>query len=278
MTSWIVLIASNYPQHWKIAKSNGFWDMTSRRDVALGDTVYFWQAGGSILSQCTATSSAYPMTAEDAEPWEDSGEREYVARFHFDCLSESPKAQPRWGELQKQWSKPYPLQLRSFSDPADEAVIAQYFDSFPVSKPFSDAEREDELKRLGFDLRTFALRAIAQRQGQQGFRRLLLNAYGRRCAVTGTSTESVLEAAHIARYLGQQSNKTSNGLLLRADIHTLFDLHRVTVTPSLVARVDPALGTPYVELDGTTVHVPTRPRDQPMAELLADHNAECDWL
>lgn len=278
MTSWVILIASSYPQHWKIAKNHGFWDMTSRRDVSLGDTVYFWQAGGSVVSQCTATSAAYPMTGQDAEPWEDSGEREYVARFHFDCLSESPLAQPRWGELQAQWPKPYPLQLRSFSNPADEAVLAQYFDSVPVSRPFSDTEREDELKRLGFDLRTFALRAIAQRQGQQAFRRSLLSAYGRRCAVTGTSTESVLEAAHIARYFGKQSNKTSNGLLLRADIHTLFDLHRLTVTPDHVVRVDPVVGSPYVELDGVTLHAPMGTRDQPLTELLADHNAECDWL
>lgn len=278
MTSWVILIASNYPQHWKIAKKHGLWDMTSRRDVALGDTVYFWQAGGSILSQCTATSSAYPMSSQDAEPWEDSGEREYVARFHFDCLSESPKAQPRWGELQKQWAKPYPLQLRSFSDPADEAVIAQYFDSAPVSQPFNDAEREEELKRLEFDLRTFALRAIAQRQGQQGFRRSLLSAYNRQCAVTATSTESVLEAAHIARYLGQQSNKISNGLLLRADIHTLFDLHRVTITPNYVFRVDPTLSSPYLELDGKGIHLPGKDVDHPMTALLAEHNAACDWF
>lgn len=278
MTSWVVLIANNYPQHWNIAKEHGFWDMTSRREVALGDTVYFWQAGGSILSQCTATSSAYPMTAQDELPWEDSGEREYVARFHFDLLSESPQAQPRWGQLQKQWTKPYPLQLRSFSDPKEEAVIAQYFDSAPVSRPFSDAERNDELERLGFDLRTFALRAIAQRQGQQSFRRALLSAYSRRCAVTGTSTESVLEAAHISRYFGQQSNKTSNGLLLRADIHTLFDLHRVTVTPDHVVRADPALGPPYIEFDGSIIHVPVRPREQPIQDLLADHNSACDWF
>lgn len=278
MTSWVVLIASNYPQHWDIAKKHGFWDMTSRHDVALGDTVYFWQAGGSILSQCTATSSAYPMTSQDVEPWEDSGEREYVARFHFDCLSESPKSQPRWGELQQQWDKPYPLQLRSFSNPAEEAVIAQYFDSTPVSQPFNDTEREKELERLGFDSRTFALRAIAQRQGQQGFRRALLSAYHRRCAVTGTATESVLEAAHIARYLGQQSNKTNNGLLLRADIHTLFDLHRVTVTPEYVFRTDPALSSPYTELDRAGIHLPGKPNDQPMRELLDEHNAACDWL
>lgn len=66
-------------------------------------------------------------------------------------------------------------------------------------------------------------RLVTLRQGQPGFRKKLLEAY-RRCAVTGCTIEAVLEAAHISPYRGTRTNHVTNGLLLRADIHTLFDL------------------------------------------------------
>lgn len=278
MTSWVVVIAGTHPQHWEIAKKHAFWDMTSMHKVALGDTVYFWQGGGSLLAQCTATSPASPIVEDDPLPWEDSGERHYVARFHFSCLSDSPSSQPRWGDLQQQWGKRYPLQLRFFTDRAAEQVLAAYFDSEPVGDPYDDDERERELERLGYDRRTFAMRAIAQRQGQPAFRNALLKAYGGRCAVTGTGAESVLEAAHIAAYKGTHSNYVYNGLLLRADIHTLLDLDRITVTPDYVVRVDPSLGSPYAELDGRDLLLPQHEKDRPEGQLLQEHNARCSWL
>lgn len=64
---------------------------------------------------------------------------------------------------------------------------------------------------------------VTLRQGQPGFRNALMDAYERRCAVTGCMIEDVLEAAHILPYAGPHTNHVTNGLLLRADIHTLFD-------------------------------------------------------
>lgn len=278
MTSWVSIIDSKYPQHWEIAKQHGFWDMTSSQKVSLGDTVYFWQGGGSLVSQCTATSSYFPLIGAEQLPWEDSGEREYKARFTFAVESEEPNAKPAWGDLQKQWGVLYPPQFRSFDDPAEESVLSQYFNTTPVPNPYRDQERDEEMARLGLDLRTFDLRSIARRQGQKEFRNKLMRAYGNRCAVTGTSTESVLEAAHISRFLGAHTNRTSNGLLLRADIHTLFDLHRITITPDLVVRVDRGLTAPYLQLDKSPLRVPSGLAECPLATKLAEHNAECDWL
>ncbi|WP_338751860.1 HNH endonuclease [Janibacter alittae] len=278
MTSWVAIIDSKYPQHWEIAKQHGFWDMTSAHKVSLGDTVYFWQGGGSLVSQCTATSSYVPLTGAEQLPWDDSGERDYKARFTFDLESEAPITEPAWSDLQKQWGGLYPPQFRSFDDSVQEAVLSQYFDTTPVPNPYRDQEREEEMSRLGLDLRTFDLRSIARRQGQKEFRNKLMRAYGNRCAVTGTSTEFVLEAAHISRFLGAHTNRTNNGLLLRADIHTLFDLHRITVTPGLLVRVDQSLGTPYVRLDSAQLRVPVKPVERPLAAKLAEHNAECSWL
>ena len=76
-----------------------------------------------------------------------------------------------------------------------------------------------------------ALRAIRIRRGQTAFRAKLIEAYDRRCAITGCAVEAVLEAAHIYPYRGSQTNPTSNGLLLRADLHTLFDCGLLAINP-----------------------------------------------
>ena len=72
-------------------------------------------------------------------------------------------------------------------------------------------------------------RMIANRKGQPAFRAALRNAYGRRCAISDCDVVDVLEAAHICPYQGPDTNKVVNGILLRADIHTLFDLGLIVI-------------------------------------------------
>jgi hypothetical protein len=72
--------------------------------------------------------------------------------------------------------------------------------------------------------REFDLRAIAMRKGQAAFRQMLMDAYGGRCAVTGTDVGHAIEAAQICPYNGLDTNVVQNGILLRADWHVLFDL------------------------------------------------------
>lgn len=79
------------------------------------------------------------------------------------------------------------------------------------------------------------------RLGQGAFRVLVTDAYQRRCAVTGEKTLPVLEAAHIKPYAENGPHRISNGLLLRSDLHTLFDLGYITVTPDLHLEVSPRL-------------------------------------
>jgi uncharacterized protein YjbI with pentapeptide repeats len=69
------------------------------------------------------------------------------------------------------------------------------------------------------------------RQGQSKFRKALLNAYNGRCVITGCNIEAALEAAHIIPYCLTKDNNILNGLLLRADIHTLFDFNLVVINP-----------------------------------------------
>ncbi len=131
---------------------------------------------------------------------------------------------------------------------------------------------------LGEDLRARAYREVVRRQGQRLFRRRLLDAYDNRCAVTGTVEPNVLEAAHIHRYMGPHSNIESNGLLLRADIHTLFDLYLLTIEPTqgaphvvLSRSVSDAV---YTSLAGPLNHLPSSPRHHPDPRALAEHNRE----
>jgi len=98
--------------------------------------------------------------------------------------------------------------------------------------PFDPANQEDGRKQIE--------RMVTLRQGQRSFRNALMNAYERRCAVTGCAVDDILEAAHISPYLGKHTNHVTNGLILRADIHTLFDrgLIKVGSDYRITARSD----------------------------------------
>jgi putative restriction endonuclease len=123
------------------------------------------------------------------------------------------------------------------------------------------------------DARRRVLAAIVRRQGQGAFRQALLDAYDGRCAVTGCNVEATLEAAHIVPYRGPQSNQLANGLLLRADIHTLFDLGYLAIDSSTMCiRLAPELSdTAYSPLDGTRLRLPADGRARPSIEALNQH-------
>lgn len=84
-------------------------------------------------------------------------------------------------------------------------------------------------------------RAIQTRRGQAKFREALLAAYNRRCAVTGCSIVELLEAAHIRPHAEQPDYSISNGLLLKADIHTLYDLKLLSIDQHCVVHLAAAL-------------------------------------
>lgn len=97
------------------------------------------------------------------------------------------------------------------------------------------------------------------RKGQRAFRDALVKAYEGRCAVTGVATNEVLQAAHILDYRGTQSNVASNGVLLRADVHLLFDNYLIGINPSSY-RIEVNAGVPdgvYTALDGKQLLLPS---------------------
>jgi len=99
------------------------------------------------------------------------------------------------------------------------------------------------------DLREKVWHEIKKRRGQGAFRSKLLHRYGGRCLVTGCEVVAVLEAAHIDPYRGEGNNHPGNGLLLRADIHTLFDLNLLGIEPnSLRIQLHPDITEKYGKL------------------------------
>lgn len=102
------------------------------------------------------------------------------------------------------------------------------------------------------DSRVTVQRQIKARRGQQAFRDALRDRYGDLCLVSGCRLVDIVEAAHIKPYRGEQDNDPANGLLLRADLHTLFDLNLLGIEPdTLTVRVHPsAQEEGYAEFDG----------------------------
>lgn len=123
------------------------------------------------------------------------------------------------------------------------------------------------------DARNEIYRQIVQRQGQAKFRAQLITAYGARCAITGCDLIESLEAAHIKPYLGVHTNSVNNGLLLRADIHTLFDLGLIRINPGdmtvvLAAKVQESQ---YKLIAGLRIRLPNDSSLHPDIEALRLH-------
>ena len=115
------------------------------------------------------------------------------------------------------------------------------------------------------------------RLGQQAFKSLVLTSYRRSCAITGNRVEPVLQAAHIQSVADGGLHRVDNGLLLRSDVHILFDRgylgidpkHRLHVSPRL--REDFGNGDEFYRKAGTFIALPDRKVDRPSAEAVTWH-------
>jgi putative restriction endonuclease len=117
------------------------------------------------------------------------------------------------------------------------------------------------------------------RLGQGAFRVVVTDAYARRCAITGESTLPVLEAAHIRPYSLDGPHAVDNGLLLRSDMHILFDKGLITVTPELRLEVSGQIreqytnGKLYYSYQGQELRsLPESRLERPSSDFLAWHN------
>ncbi|HLP89614.1 MAG TPA: HNH endonuclease [Nostocaceae cyanobacterium] len=123
------------------------------------------------------------------------------------------------------------------------------------------------------DNRERVIREIACRRGQKKFREQMMKIYNKHCAITDCDAEEALEAAHIIPYNGIETNHPTNGLLLRADIHTLFDLHLISLNPETkTVEIAPSLAnTCYRDLIGKRFIIPQEKIYQPNRTILEKH-------
>jgi putative restriction endonuclease len=118
---------------------------------------------------------------------------------------------------------------------------------------------------------------VRPRLGQGSFRLAVTDAYESACAVTDEHSLPALDAAHIRAYEAEGPHDVPNGVLLRSDLHRLFDRgyvgitpeHRFVVSPRL--RADFSNGRSYYPLDGKPVRMPASPSERPHAEFLRWH-------
>lgn len=117
-----------------------------------------------------------------------------------------------------------------------------------------------------------------RRLGQGTFRALVTDVYRRRCAVTGEKALPALEAAHIQPFSEVRTHSLTNGILLRSDVHKLFDAGYVTITPEYRVEASHHMkddfddGDNYLKLNGAHVWVPELVSARPDADALRWHN------
>lgn len=120
------------------------------------------------------------------------------------------------------------------------------------------------------DARDRTLRAVVARRGQAAFRKKLIEVFHGRCAISRCDVLPVLEAAHITPYLGPATNHISNGLLLRADLHTLWDLGLIAIDPDeLTVWINPTVSdVTYRSFNGLKITMPLPEHLRPSIEAL----------
>jgi hypothetical protein len=276
--------------------------LTSRRDRKS------W-TGFIFKFDCTQLPEMLNMATRsgqfDPHPGEISGQTPYVLRFEGspkDLLTQEQKTE--WKEAvlielqrgksspyKKKWHDPYVYKIatdlehralvldKAFADSlANQPEEASPFFTerkvsyLSIERTRVEAEGYFNIENLE-DARRRTTVSIVQRQGQPEFRHKLLKAYNSRCPITGCDAEPAIEAAHIIPYQGAETNHLTNGLPLRADVHTLFDLNLLSVQPATYEIVvAPELSeTCYQELAGRKLTLPEHEVAAPNQDALKKH-------
>jgi putative restriction endonuclease len=116
------------------------------------------------------------------------------------------------------------------------------------------------------------------RLGQGSFRVIVTDAYARRCAITHERTLPALDAAHIKPYSENGLHIVNNGILLRRDLHALFDAGYITITPAMQIEVSRKIkeefenGRDYYRHHGNQIFLPSKSENYPSKEYLNWHN------
>ena len=187
-----------------------------------------------------------------------------------------------WFDLPKDWSKNIVTgKSYSVNSSAGLRLVQKFQRLNPSANEFENDkysfEGLAEAPFAGFS-HTSAKQKI--RMGQNAFRVSVLTAYECTCAVTGTSVESALEAAHILKFANHPDHSINNGILLRKDIHALFDRFLLTITEDYKISVNHRLrelypdSAEYLSLDGKLISLPKEKIKYPSKNKILKRNIE----
>lgn len=181
----------------------------------------------------------------------------------FASISEKIVITPEFEDRNLRGHGMYAAALRKYADFLGETLAGTIIANGHFSKQISALEATITIQsefspKDQNDARSKVLREIVVRRGQPKFRKELIEVYGAKCAITGCGVLSILEAAHITPYLGPATNLKKNGILLRADIHSLWDLGLIAIHPhdNRIVVNESIVDETYRILQGKTPYVP----------------------
>lgn len=251
-------------------RTTTLWRIASHQSARVGDRVYLFKQGSDPRGVFGAGEIIETPRLQSDPTDIDHGPR-YRAKIRFDMLVD-PSREFLVGFETIDRIVPETLIDAQASGNAVPSDVAEKLETYlapllSAPEPINSEQADDPQFDPDSidDQRGRSIRAIRVRRGQPAFRAALLEAYGRRCAITGCAVEDVLEAAHITPYLGRLTNHVSNGLLLRTDLHTLFDCGLLIIEPETrtVVVADALKASSYAKLDGKVLRRPKEEAKSP---------------
>ena len=288
--NWFDFLATSGPEEVNFWAPSG---RTSFRALLPGELFLFkLHAPANFIVGCGVFSHASNLPLSLA--WEAFGQKngvrsfdemcERIAHYRKEGAADVRRSNPPIGcrilTAPSFW--PRDLWIPAPSDWAQNTVVGKGYDTsdgegakllgaVAERMALSRAEQELPINRYGTPV------LVKPRLGQGAFRVLVTDAYGRKCAVSGERTLPILDAAHIRPYSDGGPHEGSNGLLLRTDIHKLFDLGYVTVDQDSKFVVSGRLkadfdnGRHYYDLHGAQVQPPVLASASPSSDALPWH-------
>ena len=166
------------------------------------------------------------------------------------------------------------VQGKSFAYPGEDTIVDAVVQRILIQEEWAP-ELGQEVENLG---PTHGLpRLVTPRLGQGGFKAVVQEAYIRRCAVTRHQILPTLQAAHILPVSEGGQHRVDNGILLRSDVHTMFDRGYIGIDEDYRLRVSPRLrsefgnGEEFYSKEDQVITLPAAMQNRPSTEFLAWH-------
>ncbi len=181
-----------------------------------------------------------------------------------------------WIPVPSDWSNSI-VQGKTYDDSTETGK--RLYEEVMYRRPFHSPQRDTIAENRLVEPNQYELYVTKHRLGQGAFRISVTEAYNRRCAISGEKTLPVLQAAHIQPYSEEGPHQVNNGLLLRSDIHTLFDEGYITIDKDYRISVSNHLhddygnGRDYYKYHGQELLIlPNDVSSRPSKEFIEWHN------